>query len=204
MYSRLKGNSLKNKKTNYDESKNVPFGFPSTSSPLAGTLNTVVQREYQTLPQLSGMCKRGQYSSYSPDMKNSMARYAIESGNSKAAKHFSAKQGRSVNESTIRSFKSSYLLRKKTEGVDQVMELPVGKRGRPTILPRALEYKVHNAGGEVNTSIVLGIGLGVVKTQDKYLLKQNDGSIELCRIWARSLMERLHFAKRDNGSVALE
>ncbi|WAR01103.1 hypothetical protein MAR_007661, partial [Mya arenaria] len=139
------GNSLKNKETNEYKGENVPNGLPSTSSSLTGTLNTVVKREYQTLPQLSGKRKRGQYSSYSSEIKAKMARYVIESGNSWAKVLMKAQLDHS-------SRFICYEL--KTKGVDQVIELPVVKRGRPTILPRALEDSIksyirelRNAGG---------------------------------------------------------
>lgn len=44
-----------------------------------------------------------------------MTRYAIDNGNTKAAGHFSKTLGRAGNESTIRTFKTSYLLANKAE-----------------------------------------------------------------------------------------
>ncbi|KAH3816926.1 hypothetical protein DPMN_118451 [Dreissena polymorpha] len=109
----LTGNST-TKSSKENESEKCGIGLPAPSSPLAGTLNSVVEREYQTSPALSGKKrKRGQYTCYSPESKAKLARYAIEHGNSKAAKHFSSKSGTSINESTIRNFKASYLLKKR-------------------------------------------------------------------------------------------
>ena len=39
-------------------------------------------------PPSSGKRKRGQYSDYSPEQRLKIARYAIENGNSAAARHF--------------------------------------------------------------------------------------------------------------------
>ena len=63
--------------------------------------------------------KRGQYSDYSPEQRLKIARYAIENGNSAAARHFSRALGKSLNEGTVRGMKASYLKQKKS--TDEMM-----------------------------------------------------------------------------------
>ena len=53
--------------------------------------------------------KRGEYNHYSPDQRYKIAKYAVENGVSKAAKHFSKHLGKNINESSIRTIKKAYL-----------------------------------------------------------------------------------------------
>ena len=70
--------------------------------------------------------KRGTYGDYSPETGAKIVKYAIENGNSKAAKHFGKLLGRNINESTVRGIKSSYSKRRCLEtSVDATcMNLP--------------------------------------------------------------------------------
>lgn len=88
-------------------------------------------------------------------------------------------------------------------GEDSVEKVEPQKRGRPTLLKEDLENKVIEyiralrlSGGIVNTSIVVNIGKGVVIDRDKFLLRENGGTINITRDWARSLLRRLNFSKR--------
>ena len=91
----LKGNKSSADNSEQSDTSSVPIGLPCSSSPLADTLISVVEREYRTSPSVSGIKhKRGQYSVYSPESKAKIARYALENGNSKAAIHFSSKFGK--------------------------------------------------------------------------------------------------------------
>ena len=74
---------------------------------------------------LPGNEKGGQYSDYSPEKRLKIARYAIENGNSAAARHFS----RALNESTVQGLKISYLKLKKS--TDEMKTLPKSPRGGP-------------------------------------------------------------------------
>ncbi|XP_033758148.1 uncharacterized protein LOC117340497 [Pecten maximus] len=51
--------------------------------------------------------KRGDYGSYSPEQRAKMAKYTIDNGPAKAAKHFTKILGRPINESTLRSIKNN-------------------------------------------------------------------------------------------------
>jgi len=69
--------------------------------------------------------KRGNYNNYSPEVRAKMARYAIENGIQNAARKFTSELGSPVNESTIRSIKSSYLKRGLHKQFENVSELPI-------------------------------------------------------------------------------
>ena len=77
--------------------------------------------------------KWGEYVHYSPEVKAKIARYAIDNGPTKAAKHFSKVLEKNISESTVRGFKSSYILQ--SAGKERVNKLTTKSRGRPTLLP---------------------------------------------------------------------
>ena len=58
-----------------------------------------------------------------------MAKYAVENGVSKAAKHFSKHLGENVNENSIRTIKKAYLLKKSDHGRFFSKGLECDKRG---------------------------------------------------------------------------
>lgn len=72
--------------------------------------------------------KRIEYGSYTPETRAKMARYAIENGPTKAARHFSKELGRDVNESTIRSIRKLY---QSSPMKDKMKMFPLSPRGRP-------------------------------------------------------------------------
>jgi hypothetical protein len=83
--------------------------LPVPTSPLHNAVNREVEREIQvpdTHPSSSR--KRKRYGEYSGEMRAKIARFAIEHGNTAAAKHFSKELENDINESTVRSMKTSY------------------------------------------------------------------------------------------------
>ena len=64
----LKGNKSSADNSEQSDNSSVPIGLPCSSSPLADTLNSVVEREYRTSPSVSGITRK-QYSVYSPESK---------------------------------------------------------------------------------------------------------------------------------------
>ena len=63
-----------------------------------------------------------------------MARYAVENGVQNAARKFTKEFGSPVNESTVRSIKTSYLRRGLHKQFDDAVELPKIDRGIPLLL----------------------------------------------------------------------
>lgn len=83
--------------------------LPNPSSPAEKSANKIVCEV--ALPQ-GVKRKRGQYGEYSPETQCKIARFAIENDNTKAVRHFSDILKRDINESTVRSIKSSGLSRR--------------------------------------------------------------------------------------------
>ena len=132
-------------------------------------------------PPSSGKWKRGQYSDYSPDQWLKSARYAIENGNSAAARHFSRALGKSLNESTARGMKTSYLKLKKLIG--EMKTLPKSPRGLLLKLEsfdaEVCDYitNLRKSGGVVNRRIVIAAAKGIIMAKDR---KINKGSTTSC------------------------
>ena len=61
---------------------------------------------------------------------------------------------------------------------------------------------MRNKGGNVNLRIVRALGKGVVKAKDRTLLVENDGSIEITRDWALSVLKRMNMVKMRGNITA--
>ena len=84
-----------------------------------------------------------------------------------------------------------------------VTELKSKKRGRPSILPDNITtllmkyiHAIRDAGGIINTAIVIAAGLGIVKRIDPGLLECNGGHVIFQKSWAKYLLSKMDFVKR--------
>ena len=66
------------------------------------------------------------------------------------------------------------------------------KRGRPSLLPEDITshltkyiHAIRDAGGIINTAIVIAAGLGIVKNVNPGLLECNGGYVVLKKSWAK-------------------
>lgn len=76
---------------------------------------------------------RGSYTTYTPEQKAMIGRYAAENGNSKAVQKYTTELGVSVKESTVRQFKKAYYLQlNEGKDPDDIKAIPNKKRGRPS------------------------------------------------------------------------
>ena len=116
-----------------------------------------------------------------------IGKYAAENGATRAAKHYSAVWGISINESTARRLKSQYLEKLPKEAMEQckklaesqkasasgepiiITELETKPRCRPLLLEVELDTLVQEfinnlraASGAVNATIVMGAAEGIV------------------------------------------
>lgn len=155
--------------------------------------------------------KRGEYHNYTGEQRAKIAKFAVENGNIRAARHFSQLLGFSINESSVRTIKKCYLRNIKLLGKDhdEVLELPRNVRGRPTILGDKLEtelidycQKVREEGGILNSTIVRAAAKGIISFRDKTLLQENGGYIELSSSWAKSFLHRHNYVKRKGTKCA--
>ena len=87
----------------------------------------------------------------------------------------------------------------------EVLELTPLKSGRPLLLGNELDSKVQtllnefrSKEGNINTStrIVKALAKGAVLSQDRTLLRENGGGIDITRDWVLSIMKRMHSVKR--------
>ena len=62
--------------------------------------------------------------------------------------------------------------------------------------------ELRSKGGKINTRIVKALAKGVVLSQDRTLLHENGGGIDITRDWALSIMKRMHLFKRRGNSTA--
>lgn len=76
---------------------------------------------------------RGSYTTYTPEQKAVIGRYAAEHGNAKAVIKYTQELGVSVKESTVRQFKKAYYLQlNEGKDPDDIKAIPNKKRGRPS------------------------------------------------------------------------
>ena len=105
------------------QAKSEPPTEPEAASPVP-----VPQKS----PKTPRYRKTKQYHLYTPEQKATIAKYAAEHGNTRAANRFTKELGIIVPESTIRTFKKAYYA-KLSEGKqpEDITEIPLRRRGRP-------------------------------------------------------------------------
>ena len=195
---------------------------PLDSSPLdqtgslVGTVPRAVLDEVKKEIKKVESTKRGSYLSFTAEEKAQVAKYGSTNGVRAAVKRFSKVFGKDLKESTVRDWVKAYdkeLRRKRTSteiGDDlAVTELPSKKRRKPFLLGDKIDAEVQtilramrDSGAVVNTSITIATGTGVVRKRDKSLLKENGGSLELTKNWAKSILYRMGFVKRRGNTKA--
>ena len=114
------------------QGKNVEFITEIESKP-RGRPKVPLPPKPETPPLPPGQRrKRGEYQKYTPEIKATLAKYAIDLGCAKAAKYFSKLMNRNINESTIRSFRKSYLMQANGGDLDELKRMET-KRNKSTI-----------------------------------------------------------------------
>ena len=155
--------------------------------------------------------KRGEYQKLSSEEKAVVGKYGSEHGVAAAVRHF---KSLNVKESSVRGWKNAYEkeLKERSKEADlcepvAVPALPSKKRGRPPILGIKLDEKLqdkilsmrkHQAA--VSSSIVIGLGQGLLLKHNKSLLSDFGGPITLNKAWAHCVLRRMGFTKRRGNS----
>ena len=97
------------------------------------------------------------------------------------------------------------LKRKRDDQVDEdIVTLPLNKRGRPLLLGQDLDTKVQlyrrkvrdGGGGAVSARIVTAAARGILLKCDRTKLVEFGGHVELSRHWAHSLLKCMNFVQR--------
>ena len=92
--------------------------------------------------------------------------------------------------------------RLKFKEADCIATLPHEPRGRPTLLGAHEEdllqwiTKIRKSGGIINGAIVKSSIMGIVRHQDKGLLAENGGPLEVTRTLVYSIMRQFGLVKR--------
>ena len=153
--------------------------------------------------------KRGAYK-YSAEVRAEIGKYAIHHGVAATSRHFSRRLAKTVSETTVRSIKAVYLegVRRKRpveldEEEEEIIALPLKKRGRPLLLGEKLDMlvqtylrKVREGGGAVSARIVIAAARGIVLKCDRSILVEFGGYVQLNKQWANSLLRRMKFVQR--------
>ena len=77
------------------------------------------------------------------------------------------------------------------------------KRGRYTLLPAEIDEKfidmikkMRKSGAFVNYNILIAVAVAITTANDRTLLKENGGAIDLRRKWCGSFFKQLNFVER--------
>jgi hypothetical protein len=89
------------------------------------------------------------------------------------------------------------------DSADTIDVLPKKKRGRPLLLGDELDKEVQTfvkkqreRSVAITSNVVIAIGKGMVLKQDRDMLAENGGHINLTKHWAYSLLKRMRYVKR--------
>ena len=100
---------------------------------------------------------------------------------------------------TVSDFKLAYLkLKKSTEAANKdITEIVKKKAGRPTLLPESLMKKVIDTVSNlrlreapVSSAVIRAVSRGVIIANDRSLLLENGGYIDLSMDWSRQVLYR--------------
>lgn len=188
--------------------------LPSSSGELSKVVSSKAIREAnkaveRTLTEGSSGKRRQEYQKVSIEMKNKIAKYAVENGVKSAVEKFKNQVPNAPPnwKNTVKDWKDAYLRelkRKRAAGGDiSDMVLQPPKRGRPLLLGVELDKKVQeyikrlrSGHAVVNSSIVKALAEGIVSGCDPTLLSSNGGPITISKDWAKGIMERMGLSKR--------
>ena len=118
-----------------------------------------------------------------------------------------------LNESTVRGMKKKYneslnLKNRKLDFEDDITELHPKKRGRPLLVGAKLDTKVQKCvtvlrdnGAVIKSQIVIAAAKGIIIGNDKILLAENDGSIDISKTWGKSHLKIMNYVKRRSSTA---
>ena len=157
-----------------------------------------VRRQLRLVDTPATKKKRTNYGEYNELIRADVAKWGMVHGIRPAARKFG------VPESTVRGF-MKYYKTLVSNGTDDnpVNKLPRKSRGAKTLLPKDIDEKVVNmiqsmraARCVVNYNIAISIAKGIVSANDRLLLKENGGNLELNYTWCQLIFRRLGYTKR--------
>ena len=187
----------------------LPSPYGSLSKVVTSSTIEAANREVKQLIESGNKAgkKRGSYMKYTPTDKAKVGNYAVQHGISAPLRHFKT-EFPDLKWSTVHDWKQVILKEMKRCDVSQksyrpIVELHGKRRGRPSTLSdelteelKAYILAVRDAGGVVNTAIVMAAGTGVLRQKDPGSLECNGGTLTLKKSWAKYLLGKMNFVKR--------
>lgn len=143
-----------------------------------------------------GVSKRGNYASYSPEVRADIGKYAAEHGNLAAVQHFKELLGFEIPESTVRGLKDKYLI-KRVRGKKEVSSIGFAQRGRPMRLGKYDEIvqdcirELVKEGEKVSSFLAIATAKQVLMQYEPSLLEEYGGHVKLNPTWAKSFLKRI-------------
>ena len=114
-----------------------------------------------------------------------------------------------ISKSTVNSILVEYnkalneVSKSSSEKASTLESLPKQKRGATTLLPKDIDAKViqmikglREAGVGSNYNVMIGIAKGLIAANDRTILVENGGILEITETWAQSITRRLGLVRR--------
>ena len=186
---------------------NLPDPNGPLSTVIHPSVTAEVNRQVRAIEQQPK--KRGEYSKHSTEEKAAIGKYAGENGVAAAVRYYKKTKGVILKELLVRDWKKAYLseVAKRRSSVHvgedlSVTELPEKRKGRPPLLGVKLDEQLQRLvemrarGTAINSSILIGVGRGILMKSNKSLLHEYGGPIQLSKEWAKSVLRRMGYTKR--------
>ena len=153
--------------------------LPSPNGPLsreipATAISAANDEVMKALEDDKGVKRRGPYQKHTDKEKTKIGKYALMHGATAALRHFKDRYSE-LKYTTICEWKKAIAAEEK-KSQQPVTELKSKKRGRPSLLPDKITtllmkyiHAIRDAGGIINTAIVITAGLGIAKRIDSRL-----------------------------------
>ncbi|XP_040576331.1 uncharacterized protein [Lepeophtheirus salmonis] len=140
------------------------------------------------------------YSSYDPELRAKIAKYAIHHNNKETAEYFKVVHNKILPRSTIRFLRDKF--KSMDDDNEDMTQLDFGPRGRPTrlgcydsILQKCI-IDLAKSGEKLTSFLVIATAKQVLLKYEPSLLKENGGNISLDPNWAKSILRRVQKSLR--------
>ena len=191
----------------------LPSPHGSLSKMVPSSRIAAANKEVEKVLENGKPTARGSYGRYTPQTKASVGNYARLHGVQAAIRHFK-KDFPKLKWSTVHDWKVAIVAKEEEERKAAAMEESAGediritklhgkRRGRPSILSdeltaqlKAYVITVREAGGVINSAIVMAAGTGMLMKTDPGSLMCNGGTIELKKSWAKHFLRNMNYVKR--------
>ena len=140
--------------------------------------------------------KRSKYRVWTPAQRAEIGKHAADHGNASTVRILSLKYP-GLKRQTVSDFKLAYLkLKKSNEAANSDIKKIVKKKaGGPTLLPKSLMKKVIETdanlwlrGAPVSSAVIRTVARGANIANDRSLLLENGGYIDLSTDWSRQVL----------------